>query len=87
VKITLALMILVGSTGLAYAQVTPSTETKTNPDCKGGMSEAQARYAADNAGFAPAPNLTQDKNCNWTGGSAAKGFFMIDKAGKVSRQQ
>jgi len=87
VKITLALMIFVGSTSLALAQVTPPTEAKTNPNCKGGLSQAQARYAADAAGFAPATNLTQDKDCNWMGGTAAKGFFMVGKDGKVTTRQ
>jgi hypothetical protein len=88
VKFTLILMMLVGSTGLAFAQVTPSTEMKANAKCdKLGMTESQARYAADAAGFAPASNLMQDKDCNWMGGSAAKGFFMIDRSGKVTTRQ
>jgi hypothetical protein len=80
-------MMLVGSTGLALAQVTPPTEMKSNTNCHGGLTEAQARYAADNAGYAPATNLVQDKDCNWMGGTAAKGFYMIDKDGKVTTRQ
>jgi hypothetical protein len=83
VKVTLALVMLIGSTGLAFAQ----SDAQANPDCKGGITGAQARYAADAAGYTPATDLTQDKDCNWTGGSAAKGYFMIDKNGKVTARQ
>jgi hypothetical protein len=81
-KYFLLIAILLGNASFAFAQVTPSTEQAvSNP---GGMSEAQARYAADAAGFAPASNLMPDGKGNWTGGSAAKGYFMIDKTGKVT---
>jgi hypothetical protein len=83
VKVTLALLMLVGSTGLALAQ----SDSQPNPNCKGGLDAAAARYAADAAGYAPATDLTQDKDCNWMGGSAAKGFYTIDKNGKVTTRQ
>jgi hypothetical protein len=82
VKVTLAVMMLVGSTGFAFAQT-----DQANPNCKGGLTADQARYAADAAGYAPATDLTQGKDCNWTGGTAAKGYYMIDKNGKVTARQ
>ena len=81
-KVTLAIMMLVGSTGLAFAQA-----DQANPNCKGGLTADQARYAAEAAGYAPVTDLTQGKDCNWTGGTAAKGYYMIDKNGKVTARQ
>jgi hypothetical protein len=83
VKIMLAVMILVASTGLAFAQA----DEQANPNCKGGVTADQARYDAEAAGYAPVTDLTQNKDCSWTGGTAAKGYYMIDKNGKVTAQQ
>jgi hypothetical protein len=81
-KLLLAAALLVGNATLAFAQVTPSTEQgMKNP---GGVNEAEARYDASAAGFAPVSNLMPDGKGDWTGGSAAKGYFMIDKTGKVT---
>ena len=77
-KLAITTVILMGSMGLAYAQ-TPAASSSTK-----GVSEAQARYDADAAGYAPASNMTQDKNGDWLGGNSSKGNFMVDPNGKVS---
>ena len=60
-------------------------EMATNKNCKGGLTEPQARYAADAAGYEPANNIMQDKDCNWVGENATKGTYLINnKTGKVT---
>lgn len=78
-KLAIITMALVVTTGTAMAQTPPASSSSTK-----GMTEAQARYAADAAGYAPASNMTQDKNGDWLGGNASKGNFMVDPNGKVT---
>ena len=49
-----------------------------------GVKDGYYRYAADAAGYAPASNMSQDKNGDWMGGNATKGNFMVDPNGKVT---
>ena len=78
-KLALTAMVLLATIGTAMAQTPPSASSSPK-----GMTEAQARYAADAAGYAPASNMTQDKNGDWMGGNATKGNFMVDPNGKVT---
>ena len=75
-KLALTTVVLVATVGTAMAQTPP-------PPSK-GPTEPQARYAADAAGYAPASNMTQDKNGEWLGGNSTKGNFMVDPNGKVT---
>jgi hypothetical protein len=83
-KILLAALLLAGSTGLAMAQSTMSNPSTMGAATK-GMSEAQARYAAETAGYDHLSSLTQDKKGDWMG-AGTKGNFMVDTTGKVTPQ-
>ena len=78
-KLTVVTMVLLGTIGTAMAQTPPPASSSPK-----GMTEAQARYAADAAGYAPASNMSQNKNGDWMGGNATKGNFMVDPNGKVT---
>ena len=78
-KLALTAMVLLATIGTAMAQTPPPASSSPK-----GMTEAEARYAADAAGYAPASNMTQDKNGDWMGGNATKGNFMVDPNGKVT---
>jgi hypothetical protein len=83
-KILLAAILLAGSTGFAMAQSTMSNPSTMGAAAK-GMSEAQARYAAEVAGYSNLSELKQDKKGDWMG-AGAKGSFMVDPTGKVIPQ-
>ena len=78
-KLALTTVVLMATIGTAMAQTPPPPSSSSK-----GLSEPQARYAADAAGYAPASNMTQDKNGDWMGGNATKGNFMVDPNGKVT---
>lgn len=78
-KIAVIAIVLMGTIVPAMAQTTPEPASSGK-----GLTQAQARYAADAAGYAPASNMTQDKNGDWLGGNASKGKFMVDPNGKVT---
>jgi hypothetical protein len=79
-KLAVIAMFLMGAIGTATAQTPPPASSSSTK----GLTEAQARYAADAAGYAPASDMTQDKNGDWMGGNATKGNFMVDPNGKVT---
>lgn len=80
-KFTLICLMLMGAVAPAMAQTASATASSTK-----GLTEAQARYAADAAGYAPASNMTQDSKGDWLGGNATKGDFMVDPSGKVTKR-
>ena len=78
-KLALTVMVLMATIGTAMAQTPPPPSSSSK-----GLTEPQARYDADAAGYAPASNMSHDKNGDWMGGNATKGNFMVDPNGKVT---
>ena len=82
-KTILAGLMLIGSTTLALAQsATPNASTSGNTKQPAGLTEPQARYDAEAAGYSNVSNLVADGKGGWMG-QGVKGRFTVSSDGKV----